>query len=121
MLEGSARRQSGSAPPKKACVCSRTSFHTFCDSSAEPPTFCAAARTAGSDPESRTRSLPRCQSVADTGSGWPAQRFIVSIAASSAISSARVASDAGRGSTFSETSAISPSVPSDPAASRETS
>jgi len=59
--------------------------------------------------------------IALIGSGLPAHRFTVSSALSSGISNFSVASATGTGSTLSDTSTMTPSVPSAPAIMRDTS
>jgi len=61
------------------------------------------------------------QALADTGKGWPPHSFSVRSASLERISKRSVVSHTGRGNTFSDTSAIKPSVPSEPANRRETS
>ncbi len=124
---GTARRHSG-APAwdgaKNGCVCSRSACHSACASPcsiASPPRRSRAARNAAAAPDSRTCSTPSCQTDAAIGSGWPPHWFRRSSASASFSSKRSVASSNGTGSTFSETSRISPRVPSEPAISRDTS
>ena len=115
-------RQRGRSPAKKGRRCSRSpSQYAAPSATSAPPSFVRAAATALAAPESRTRSTPASQAVADRGSGWPAHRFTASIIFASSISKASVASAGGRGSTLNESSVSTPSVPSAPAMSRETS
>ena len=86
-----------------------------------PPSLRPAAATAAFAPRRRTASVSRHQTLALSGSGWPAQacRLVERLGLAHVEAQRRV----GRriGSTFSETSQIAPSAPHEPASRRETS
>ena len=121
-FDGSDRRQSAASPEKKPSCCSRSARQKPSDSAtASPPILSRAAATAARAPDRRTLSRSSLQQVADSGSGWPPQRFMVSMALTCGSSSLSVASACGFGSTFSDTSSSRPSVPMAPVIRRETS
>ena len=80
-----------------------------------------AACTAASAPRSRTIRLPSHQAEAFSGKGWPLQALSCEIALAWSISMRNVSVAGATGSTFSETSRITPSTPIEPANRRETS
>ena len=124
VAEGTDSRHSGSSPAKNGSACSRIPFQKRAarsGSTAAPPSFSSAARTAAAAPESRTPRSPSVYAVALIGSGLPAHLLTASSALSSGISNFSVASATGTGSTLSDTSRMTPSVPSAPAIRRETS
>ena len=65
--------------------------------------------------------MPSCQQVAPSGSGLPPQRLQAVMASAWLIGSISVWSARGTGSTFSDTSEMSPRMPIEPVSSREKS
>ena len=80
-----------------------------------------AAAMAALAPRRRTASWPSAQQLACSGKGWPPQRLSCWRALVSDNSNISVHSAGAKGSTFRLTSAITPSVPMEPAIKRLTS
>ncbi len=123
--EGSDRRHMRRAPPQRtARDCSRMPSQKRAASSiatVSPPSFSAAERTALAAPDRRSESSPSRQALADTRQrlARPAVEGLQRLRLRSSNFSVR--SSGGRGSSLSDTSTITPSVPSEPASRRETS
>src|SRR5471030_2103906 len=90
-------------------------------STTSPPNYVRAAFTAASAPPRRKASVWSRHALPVSGNGWPLHSLSLRTASVSFISYLSVVSATGFGSTFTDTSRIIPSVPRDPASSRETS
>ena len=86
-----------------------------------PPIFTRADCTAAAAPDRRSTSMPSHHALAFSGSGWPPHSLTRRMALACSASRRSVSVAGKRGSTFSETSQITPSSPSEPASARETS
>jgi hypothetical protein len=80
-----------------------------------------ACATAAAAPASRTTSVPAHQALAVIGSGCAPQALSCARAFGSLASKRSVVCATGNGSTFSDSSQITPRMPIDPVSRRETS